>query len=141
MKIPNKPLSQYDLMKYVNELKIPNFKGIYMRDTLPKNSNKNKKECGILNLDSIKGPGTHWTCWIKNCNNLCCYFDSFGVEPPKEFENYMKCNIIYSTYQIQKFNDIICGHLCLTVLYLLTVLKLDFHSILNELFFSIINER
>lgn len=140
MKIPNKPLSQYDLMKYVNELKIPNFKGIYMRDTLPKIYNKNKKECGILNLDSIKGSGTHWTCWIKNHDNLCYYFDSFGVEPPLEFENYMKRDIIFSTYQIQKFNDVICGHLCLAVLYLLTVIKLDFHSILNELFFSIINE-
>lgn len=134
MNIPMKALSQYDLMRYVNELKIPNFKGIYMRDALPKKSNKNKKECGILNLDSIKGSGTHWTCWFKKCNNLCYYFDSFGVVPPKEFENYVQCDIVYSTYQIQKFNDVICGHLCLTVLYALTVLNINFHSILFFLY-------
>jgi len=107
MKIPNKPLSQYDLIKYVRKLKIPNFKGVYMRDTLPKNSIINKEnECGIMNLDSVKGPGTHWTCWVK-INNLCYYFDSFGVDPPLEFENYMKCDLVYSTYQIQKFDDVI----------------------------------
>src|SRR6201990_2049778 len=134
MNIPMKALSQYDLMRYVNELKIPNFKGIYMRDALPKKSNKNKKECGILNLDSIKGSGTHWTCWFKKCNNLCYYFDSFGVVPPKEFENYVQCDIVYSTYQIQKFSDVICGHLCLTVLYALAVLNINFHSILFFLY-------
>jgi hypothetical protein len=130
MKIPNKPLSQYDLIKYVRKLKIPNFKGVYMRDTLPKNSIINKEnECGIMNLDSVKGSGTHWTCWVKN-NNLCYYFDSFGVHPPLEFENYIKCDLIYSTYQIQKFDDVICGHLCLIILYGLTILKINFHSIL-----------
>jgi hypothetical protein len=130
MKIPNKPLSQYDLIKYVRKLKIPNFKGVHMRDTLPKNSIINKEnECGIMNLDSVKGPGTHWTCWVK-INNLCYYFDSFGVDPPLEFENYMKCDLVYSTYQIQKFDDVICGHLCLIILYGLTVLKINFHSIL-----------
>lgn len=139
MKIPVRALSQYDLMKYINKLEIKNFKEIYMRDTLPKNSSKGK-ECGIMNLDSIAGSGTHWTCWFKNDNNLCYYFDSFGVNPPLEFEKYIKCDIIYSTYQIQNFDDVICGHLCLMVLYGLEKLKIDFHSILSELFFSIINE-
>jgi len=46
MNIPMKALSQYDLMRYVNELKIPNFKGIYMRDALPKKSNKIKRNVG-----------------------------------------------------------------------------------------------
>ena len=135
MKIPIKPLNQYDLMKYVNRLKIKNFKGIYMRDNLPKTVNK--KECGIMNLDSVKGSGTHWTCWFKKDNNLCYYFDSFGVDSPLDFENYIKCDIIYSTYQIQKMEDVICGHLCLMVLYGLLILKIDFQSLLLELFFSL----
>lgn len=135
MNIPIKALSQYDLMKYVKKLKIKNFRGIYMRDTLPKKQNNKVKETGILNLDSIKGNGTHWTCWFKNNKNFCYYFDSFGVEPPIEFEKYIQCDIYYSTYQIQKFNDVICGHLCLMVLYGLEKLKINFHSILSELFF------
>jgi hypothetical protein len=132
MNIPIKPLNQYDIMKYVKKLKIPNFIGIYMRDTLPKNSS-NENECGIMNLDSIKNSGTHWTCWFKN-NNLCYYFDSFGVKPPLEFEAYMQCDILYSTYQIQKINEVICGHLCLTVLYGLAVLNINFHSIIFFLY-------
>ena len=134
MNIPIKPLSQYDIMIYVKKLKLKNFRGIYMRDALPKYSN-NENECGILNLDSSEGSGTHWTCWLKKCNNLCYYFDSFGVDAPKEFENYIQSDIIYSTYQIQKLNEVICGHLCLMVLYGLGSLKIDFHSVLSELFF------
>jgi len=103
-----------------------------MRDTLPKNSKM--RESGILNLDSIKGSGTHWTCWYKVSNQLCYYFDSFGLTSPKEFDDYIKCNIFYSTYKIQKMEDIICGHLCLIMLYHLTVVKQKFHSILLELF-------
>ena len=35
-----------------------------MRDTLP---NKIKEhECGIVNLDSVRGPGTHYGCYFKN---------------------------------------------------------------------------
>lgn len=104
-----------------------------MRDVLPKIF-KNI-ECGILNLDSINGPGTHWTCWYKPNNQICYYFDSFGVNPPKEFEDYMKCDILYSTYQIQKLDQIICGHLCLKILYELTVLRHDFSSILINCYF------
>ncbi|CAF2043950.1 unnamed protein product, partial [Rotaria magnacalcarata] len=85
--------------------------------------------------DSINGPGTHWTCWIKQSENLCYYFDSFGVAPPIEFEKYVKCNILYSTYQIQKMEEVICGHLCLLVLYGAVKLKLDFHSVVLKLFF------
>ena len=29
-------LTNFDLYKYVERLKIPNFRGVYMRDTLPK---------------------------------------------------------------------------------------------------------
>ena len=99
-----------------------------MRDTLPNEANN--IECGILNLDSINGPGTHWTCWYKN-KKLCYYFDSFGIYSPKEFNEYIKCDILSSTYKIQRENDVICGHLCLLLLYYLTVKKENFHDILK----------
>ena len=47
-------------MDWVKRLGIKNFRGIYSRDGLPK---KIRKECGIINLDDIKGPGTHWVCY------------------------------------------------------------------------------
>ena len=47
-------------MEWVKRLGIKHFRGIYSRDGLP---NKIKKECGIINLDNITGPGTHWVCY------------------------------------------------------------------------------
>ena len=51
-----KPLSNFDLMDWVKKLGIRHLRRIYSRDGLP---NKIKKECGIINLDDIQGPGTH----------------------------------------------------------------------------------
>ena len=53
-------------MEWVKRLGIKHFRGIYSRDGLPK---KIRKECGIINLDDIQGPGTHWVCY-RNINNL-----------------------------------------------------------------------
>ena len=113
-------------MNLVNQFKIPKFKGIYMRDGLPKVLKSS--ECGIMNLDLESGDGTHWTCWYKH-KDTCYYFDSFGLTPPDEFYRYMKVkgsvcdpptkNIYHNTYEIQQRNDVICGHLCVLVLYLL----------------------
>ena len=64
--LPNKPLSNIELIDSAQKLKIPNFRGIYLRDTLP--DKPKRKECGILNLDSSDGGGTHWVAWYKNGN-------------------------------------------------------------------------
>ena len=108
-----------------------------MRDSLP---DKTKYlESGIMNLDVSSGPGTHWTCWFKypvqgSSKSVCCYFDSFGLQPPVEFNTYMNCDIYHSTYQIQKLGDVICGHLCILVLYMMTVVKnIPFHKILLQI--------
>ena len=100
-----------------------------MKDTLPSVSYKN--ECGIMNLDSNENNGTHWTCWYRKSKDVCYYFDSFGVEPPKEFNTYIKTDILYSTYKIQQYNDVICGHLCLLVLS--ASFKMNYHDILLKL--------
>jgi hypothetical protein len=98
----------------VKELKIKNFRGVFMRDTLP-NKIKNK-ECGIVNLDSVENEGTHWVCYYKNKNEKY-YFDSFGLDPPSEIKNYLGEDILVSTFVIQKLGTNYCGHLCLKVLY------------------------
>ena len=135
LKIPIKPLSQYDLMDIIKRLRIPNFKGVFMRDNLPKKTSVGKVECGILNLDSIHGQGTHWTCWLKK-GAICYYFDSFGIDSPKEFDRYMcDCDILYSTYKIQKIGDVICGHLCIDVLYALIKKKIPFEEVVGHIFF------
>jgi hypothetical protein len=53
---------------------IPGFKGVFMQDEkLPTDG------CYIMNLDSKRGPGTHWVA-VSNTHSI--YFDPFGVAPP-----------------------------------------------------------
>lgn len=90
-----------------------------MRDKLPK-SGVRKNESGIVNLDSSTGMGTHWVCY-KKIGSRVEYYDSFGVPPPIEVENYLKGihnnnTIIFNYEQDQKFDQVICGHLCLKFL-------------------------
>lgn len=89
-----------------------------MRDNLP-NGKPWKKECMIVNHDSIKNIGTHWTCFVK-INGNAYYFDSFGkLAPPIELITYLgsETQIFYNYERYQKFHSVICGHLCLRFLY------------------------
>ena len=131
MNIRNKPLSQYDLMHFINKFNIKHFQGVYMRDGLP----KPKRGCGIMNLDLESGNGTHWTCWFWKNRDTCYYFDSFGLAPPTEFYKYASkgTDVLHNTYKIQRLNDVICGHLCILVLYLLDR-GIPFHEIILFLY-------
>ena len=62
------------------------FRGVLLRDTLPKKAKLN--ECGILNLHSTSGDGTHWVMWFKKGKDKF-YFDSYGVQPPSELIAYL----------------------------------------------------
>ena len=75
--LPNKPLNNFELEDAAKKLKIPNFRGVFLLDTLPKKPNK--KECGIVTFDKSGGPGTHWVAWYKN-GKTKIYFDSYGVQ-------------------------------------------------------------
>lgn len=118
--LPRKALSNWDLKRYVKLLNIPNFRGVFMRNKLPKKINKT--ESGIVNLDSTNGAGTHWTAYIKNKNKVM-YFDSYGnLRPPLELISYFKSdggkiNIAYNYNTYQSYNTTICGQLCLQFLY------------------------
>lgn len=91
-----------------------------MRNLLPP-SGARYRECGIINLDDKDNPGTHWTAYKKYAN-VAVYMDSFGnLRPPDELIKYLKqnspCAILYNHEQLQSYNSIICGHLCLKFLY------------------------
>ena len=119
--IPIKPLTNYELLKYAKLLNFKNFKGVFMRDKLPKKKSK-LVESGIVNLASNNSQGTHWVCYYGNN-----YFDSFGLPPPNEVLTYMQTPpsgrkfaslppIYYNSNEIQDRESVICGHLCLYVL-------------------------
>ena len=127
--LPNKPLTNFQLIDTMKELKIPHFRGVFMRNDLPRKPFK--RECGILNLDGVSGRGTHWVCWYTNNDNF--YFDSFGVQPPNELIEYLSSPIFYNTEKIQPDGEVVCGHLCLYVLYRLSRGE-GFQEIISDLY-------
>jgi len=84
-----------------------------MRDQL--NFTPLRNECEIFNLNTNNQHDSHWVCWFKHGDEKY-YFDSFGIIAPREIVEYLKPPIIYSTCQIQGFNDINCGQWSLYVL-------------------------
>ena len=55
--IPDKILTNFDLIDYAKKLNIPNFRGVFMRDTLPKRPHA--IECGVVNLNTSTEKGSH----------------------------------------------------------------------------------
>jgi len=102
-----------------------------MRDEINKET-CSKNECFILNTDHSSNSGTHWTCLFTK-NGKTSYFDPYGIEPPPEIKKYCKEPRIYSTFQIQKPSEVICGHYCIYVLWKLSNGE-DFYDIQDELY-------
>lgn len=114
--IPNKALTNEDLLHYATCLRIPFFRGVFMIDSLPVKPWKN--ETGIVNLDKSSGPGTHWVCY-KKLGDTVYYFDSFGnLPPPLELLFYFRKfnKIYYNIVRKQEWNTEVCGHICLDFL-------------------------
>ena len=135
----NKGLTDFELVEYAKELKIENFRGVLMRDSLP--LKPHNKECGIVNFNKSSQPGSHWVCYFKNGHQRI-YFDSFGQVTPIEIQKYLKTQqelishkqvIQRNTDIVQKVNTRVCGHLCLLVLTLLTRKHLSYQQVLNLL--------
>ena len=61
--LPNKPLSNHDVIDATKKLSLYGFTGLFLRDTLLTKSKLN--ECGIFNLDLSSGNGTHGVMWFK----------------------------------------------------------------------------
>ena len=107
------PLSNFDLLKWVEFLKIKNFKGIFSRDS--KDHLHRTGSC-IINLDDEIGNGTHWVATDIKGKNVF-YFDSFAQPPPVEFVKYakrMKKEIFFNSgHPIQELQSVRCGYYCL----------------------------
>ena len=136
IKIQDKALTNFELLEYAQKLKIPDFRGVFMRDTLPTTSWKN--ESGIVTFNTSKQPGSHWVCYYKQ-EDKRIYFDSFGQISLYELQNYLKKTSEKDQQVIQRNTDIvqnsgtkICGHLCLFVLKSLSN-GMTFRDTLNKL--------
>lgn len=116
MKLPHRALTDSDLRKYAKIMRIPHFRGVFMRNNLPKNGPKTN-ETAIINLDDKDGPGTHWVAYRKIGDDVT-YFDSFGnLQPPIDLISYLGVGSIkYNYKRYQDWNTFYCGHLCLKFL-------------------------
>ncbi|RZF34066.1 hypothetical protein LSTR_LSTR014876 [Laodelphax striatellus] len=116
--LPDRALTDADLYKYACRLKLKHFRGVFMRDALPA-PGPLKRECGIINLDTSNGAGTHWVCYVKK-DGAAIYFDGFGnLSHHRSFIDYMHRGlepaqrIEYNYNQKQRICTLhICGHLC-----------------------------
>ena len=97
--LPNKQLSNLEIIDAAKNLSLDGFRGVFLRDTLPKKAKLN--EYGSLNLDSSFGDGTHWVVWFKNGKDKF-YFDSYGVQPPSELTAYPKSPIFTIANELTK---------------------------------------
>ena len=141
MDIPeDKGLSNLELSAYVERLGIENFRGVFMRDTLPRKAYE--RECGIVNMNTSRQAGSHWVCYFKDGMKRRIYFDSFGQITLMEIQKYLKTRrefqnnaptIQRNTDIVQRINTHVCGHLCLFVLRSLTREHLSYQAVLNEL--------
>lgn len=106
--------TNYQLLRLCKN--ISNFRGIFMRNSLPKKPLL--KECGIVNLDDKDGKGTHWVAYKKRGNKVS-YFNSFGdLKPPKELIKYFGKNVLifYNRRKYQSFKSNKCGLYCVKFL-------------------------
>ena len=142
VKLPvDRGLTDVELMGYARrELKIPHFRGVYMRDSLPK-SGAHARECGIMNFNKSSQPGSHWVCYYRDPHHRI-YFDSFGQITPMEIQKYLKTPrelksgvgvIERNTDIVQHINTHVCGQLCLFVLTSLSREHHSFQDVLEEL--------
>lgn len=88
-----------------------------------------EKQIIILNLNTRKQEGSHWTCLVCKDNNEYVYFDSYGIaDPPPEVLEYLKhCKnsglvkkIVANSRKIQPLKGLganACAWYCLKFMY------------------------
>ena len=135
----DRALTNFDLISYIKKLGVPYFRGVFMRDELPKM--KHLVECGIMNFNKSNELGSHWVCYVRNRNDRI-YYDSFGQITPLELQKYLKTVAEFKNNKavIQRNSDIVqspnthvCGHLCLIVLTSLMREHLNYQEVLDRL--------
>ena len=133
-------LTNFELVQHIRELRVPHFRGVFMRDELP--PQVKPLECGVVNFNTSEQVGSHWVCYYKDGMNQRIYFDSFGQVTLDEVQKYLKTAKEYkmgkaviqrNTDIVQRINTHVCGHLCLFVLTSLAREHLTFQQVLNKL--------
>jgi hypothetical protein len=103
-------LSDVNLEALAKRYNIP-LKNIIMRDEA---NEINDIGYYIINLDTSKGNGTHWTCCYYHPLHSV-YFDSYGFPSPEEIEEKLH-PYTYNKDDIQAYSSKACGWFCIAFL-------------------------
>jgi hypothetical protein len=102
-----KSLSNIQLEELIKKFNLP-LNDIIMRDEADK---INKDGFYIINLDTSKGNGSHWTSLYYHPLQSY-YFDSFGFVPPFDVEDVIS-PYIHNNKDIQDYDSDACGWYCI----------------------------
>ena len=136
----DKGLTDFALLRCIDSLKVPEFRGIFMLDELP--NRINPVECGIVNIIPSEKLEPHWICYAKIFNKSRICFDSFCGETPSELQKYLKTSqefrnctpvIERNCVQVQRIGTSMTGHLCLFVLTSLMREHFTFQQVVDQL--------
>ena len=108
-------LSNFDIEEICKELKLP-IVGVYSKDEL-EGIDKYEGSYYVNMQDSDDGNGTHWVLMYIDKDGKALYFDSFGVPPPVEIENFLKMfkPFYVNDRQIQDMKSTNCGFYCIAL--------------------------
>ena len=110
--------TNFEVDQMANKLNIPNYRGCIMMDELG-HANPNEIECAVVNLQRSSENGSHWVAYYKKYNDKY-FFCSYGSPIPVGIKNYLGSPIKCHNFQIQSFNSVECGELCILFLYLMS---------------------
>ena len=138
----NNELTDFALLRCIDLLKVPEFRGIFMLDELPERINP--VECGIVNISIFPREryDPHWICYAKIFSKSRICFDSFCGETPLELQKYLKTSqefrnrtpvIERNCRRVQRKETFMTGHLCLFVLTSLMRDHFTFPQVVDQL--------
>lgn len=119
-------LSDIDINQIASDLDLPII-GVFSKDQLPQEREEGSYYVNMQN--ATDGGGTHWVLAkiYKDEDGYegAIYFDSFGVDMPKEVEEFLKeyKPIPFNNKQIQSLRSEECGWYCIYCDYYLTHLR------------------
>jgi len=112
------PLSDAEILRFFDKPGLRSkFSNVISKDEI---GQVKPNKCYIINLvNSNETRMGHWVALSDLNPKYCIYFDSYGMPPPIDVEQWMKKTrkiCVYSTLRIQKINSILCGYYCIDVL-------------------------
>ena len=119
-------LSNFEIEDICRDLRL-DCEGVYSKDRLPKYRTNGGYYVNLQDYEA--GNGTHFTFFfiepkenpLRSNSSGNIYFDSFGVAPPIEVDEFLGNNdIMYNNRDIQDLKSKSCGWFCIALHYFLT---------------------